>query len=474
MFTTQRKVLLANTQKNVLTAIWGAAIALNVLLLFLYYHGPAPRGLMGDEAGYVLQAQGIASGALVGRGPPWPPGYGMVLAAFFFVSNALHLAPYPFHYLLVQLFQMGLWAASGVLFMSIIKDTVSSSFARLVAVGLFLLFPTVIAFSHYFWPEIPHLAAYLAALWIIIKKPPTARWSILLGISLATATLLKLVYLPIAPILCCVPVARAFRIGHRQLLLSAILAPLLFFSLLAPVCYLNYLEHDKFMVADSSAFNAWVGLNDKELTDWHPNAICGDEMEEYMASAPSHNARNEIYVARIRDFIADQGIAATLLSQVGKHYYRLLDHRTFFTKQLPGGMAPKYPIKSPLVAGGLRVFNDLIWAALLFGLGVGIVVTASQVRSLSALTWIHMFVGFVAYNALLFSILHVKTRYVVAFFPMLCTLSAVGWDAFTCHAGWRRDVPRKKLPLGILTLGVVVSLLLLHLAFRDILVRQVW
>ena len=462
---------MTKTHKNVLTAIWIAAIALNVFVLFLYYHGPAPRGLMGDEADYIQQAHGIMYGGHVDRGPSWPPGYGLFLTAHFLVGRALKLPPEPFHYLLVQLSQMALWAASGFLLLSIMKEIVSSSFARLVAAGLFFLFPTVIAFSHYFWPEIPHLAAYLAALLIIIKKPPTVKWSLLLGISLATATLLKLVYLPISPILCCFPIARTLWPDRRQFLRSAILAPVIFFVLLAPVCYLNYQKHDKFMIADSRVFNVWVGLNDKELTDWHPNAICGDEMVAYMASAPSHNARNEIYATRIKNLVAEQGMAATLLSQVRKQYYRLLDHRTFFTKQLPGGMAPKYPIKSPWIAGGLRLLNDLMWAALLSGLGIGVVVTLSQAKRLTSLNWLHTFLGIVAYNALIFSILHVKTRYVVAFFPMLCTLSAVGWDAFTCHMGWRHDVPRKKMPLGVLVLGAMVSLLLLHLGFRDILAR---
>lgn len=455
---------MAKTNKRILITLWVTAFLLNLVLLYLYYHNHGERGLVGDEHGYIWQAREIAAGRLVGRGPLWPPGYGFFLAFPIFVSNNLDcFNQHP--YLLAQLLQVLLWIACGLIFSSIANETLSSCRSRLMAIGLFLMYPTTIAYSHYFWPEIPHLAFFLAALWIVIKKPPTLVWSICLGASLAMTVLMKLVYLPISFILMLFPIVRSYKqrcIGHK---VSAVFAFLTFFLLLAPVCYLNYHTHGKYMVADSSVFNAWVGLNDKELSDWNPNEIVGKEYNEFMRAASSHNERNNIYIDKIKLYISENGVMHTLYSQMSRQYYRLFNYRTYFINLLP-----RYPFYNKYLHWALRLVDGFIWAAILFGLGIGFTVTITKSKSLLSITWIHLFVIIIIYNIVLYTVLHIKTRYIIAFFPMLCIISALGWENLVIRIRQPWQNAAECQSYGVIVVGMLISFGLLYLGFHEILI----
>lgn len=454
---------MTRTNKLILIAIWVLAFLCNLSLLYLYYHNQGERGLVGDEGGYISQAREIAAGRIIGRGALWPPGYGFFLAVPIFISNRLHIfVQHP--YLLAQLQQVLFWLACGLIFSSIVNATLSSCRSRLLAIGLFLLYPTTMAYSHYFWPEIPHLAFFLAALWIIIKKPATLVWSILLGASLAATALIKLVYLPISYILILYPIIRSYNNKNYNHLVLALFAPLVFFCLLAPICYYNYHTHGKFMIADSSVFNAWVGLNDREYNDWNPNEIVGKEYNEYMRSASTHNDRNKIYINKIQNLIFNQGVMHTLYSQMSRQYYRLFNHRTYFTNLLP-----KYPFYNKHIHMAFRIIDGFIWALILFGVGIGLTVATMQIKSLSSITWIHLFVVLILYNIMLYLILHIKTRYIVAFFPMLCVISALGWDKLILRIRQPRQDVAVGPSWGIICVGIIFSLGLLHLGFSELL-----
>jgi hypothetical protein len=452
--------------QKTLAAVWIAAVVFNFLLLFLYYQGPGAKDLVGDESRYVELAHEIASGGPTEWSPIWPPGYEHMLAVPFFVANALGVGQ---PLLFAQLLQIVAWAFSGVLLSRIAQAILPSRRTQVLTVALYLLYPTLTAFSHYFWPEIPHLFAFLAALWILTARAASPRWHFMLGVSLAAASLLKLVYLPVSVVLAFVPITIRYR--HAARLIPGLLSPLVFFGLLSPIALYSYRVHGRLMVADSAVVNTWIGLTDQELTDWHPNSISGREILSYLQSAPTHLGREGIYLARIHDLVREQGPFETISLQVRKQYFRLLDHRTFFTKQLPNGMRPRYPFSECLIAPLLRCLNDLAWAIILLGSGVGIVYTLVEPRSFSSLSWRLFLLAVVAYNLLIFLFLHVKTRYVLAFLPMLCLLSAAGIDAFIRRCLSRESKTAAVAPptWGTIIAGVSLSLVLLGLAFRDVL-----
>jgi len=447
--------------KRILATICTAALLLNVFLLLLYYW-PHSKRLAGDEGLYIFRAIRIVRGLSVESFPLWPPGYAYFLSAPLFLAKTMG---FPKPILMAQLLQIVLWAVTGIIFWKIASQLLQTNRTRILALSLFMLNPTLIAFSHYFWPEIPHLAVYLLALWLLVAYPTSTVWNGIVGILLAVAALLKLIYLPVSLFL--IALIFIIRFSCKQPLVPAIISPLLFVCMLAPTLLHNLRLHNKLMIADSSIFNIWVGLNDRRLTDWHRSAIVGREFRSYMKSAETHNERNEIYLRKIKALLADRGLLPVLWGQIKKQYFRLFDHRTFFAKQLPGGMKQKYRFSNMYVAYGLRGYNAILWGFTLLGFGIGLVLSLNR-----PITWMHLFIGIVFYNIVLFLVLHVKTRYVIQFFPMLCLISSVGLNYI-----WERVVARKAeafpgyglASLRIVT-GVLLSTTLLALGFRSVFV----
>ncbi len=451
---------MTHKHKRLFVAIWTAALFINVLLLFLYYWSHS-KGLVGDEVGYISRAMRIAQGEDVQRLPVWPPGYDYFLSLPLYLAEAVH---FPQPLLFPQFFQIILWIVSGIVFWKITEQLLSTDSLRILALSLYLLNPTLTAFSHYFWPEIPHLTLYLTALLILIKYPTSLIWNGVLGVLLAIAALLKLVYLPISLIL--ISLIFIIRFFRNERLTPALISILLFLCVLAPTLLNNLETHHKLMIADSTVFNIWVGLNDKELTDWHKNSIVSHEFNNYLNSAQTHNERNEIYLNKIRNLVLEQGLAQTLINQLKKQYIRLFDRRTFFTKQLPGGMNKKYSFSNVELANTLRIWNDIIWGITLLGFGIGVLSPWKK-----SLAWTHLLTGIVFYNIVLFLVLHVKTRYVIQFLPMLSIISASGLDRlWHCFFNSQSEfdflsflLREKRMIFGVLLSGA-----LLFFAFRDV------
>lgn len=444
--------------------IFAMAILLNVALLFVY-HWPQSKGLAGDEHGYTTRAFQIAHNESVHKSPIWPPGYDYFLSLPLSVAEALNFSK---PLLFPQIIQVALWILGGVFFWKITLPLLQSYSIRSMSLSIYMLNPTLIAYTHYFWPEIPHLTIYLFALWIIICRSSSNGWNGVVGALLAIAALLKLVYLPVSIVLMALMFfVRYFR--HERLT-PAIVSIILFVSVLSPTLLDNLKVHDKFMVADSGTFNLWVGLNDKSLTDWHPDAIVGRELNAYLKSAKIHNDRNTIYQKKIKEFVGERGVVQILSNQLSKQYYRLFDHRTFFTKQLQGGMKEKYSSSSTMLSGALRIWNNLIWVVTLFGLGVGFCVVLLSKKLHSG---VYLLSGIIAYNLLIFLFLHVKTRYVIQFLPMITIISSIGlYKLQVFYTGTQSvfTVRRSSLELITIIIGSLLSCLLLFLAFRNVLI----
>ncbi|MBM3297706.1 MAG: hypothetical protein FJY83_08920, partial [Candidatus Aminicenantes bacterium] len=89
-----------------------AALAFNLFLLWLYYQGPQPKRLIGDENYYVRVGTAVFQGFPPNHDLLWPPLYGELLGRFFLLfGNRL---------LFAQLFQVVLWGLTAFFFWRIL------------------------------------------------------------------------------------------------------------------------------------------------------------------------------------------------------------------------------------------------------------------------------------------------------------------------------------------------------------------
>ena len=125
-------------------------------------------------------------------------------------------------------------------------------------------------------------------------------------------------------------------------------------------------------------------------------------------------------------------------AQLGRQYFRLFHHDSFFTDQLPGrrhhggrasGTAARRSpsrrscVRMPTSSGSPRS-SASAWGS-------------PRCRA-SARGWLAVLLAFVAYNLALFFLLHVKTRYRIPFLPVLDLLAGVGVAALAGQGAlWR-------------------------------------
>jgi hypothetical protein len=210
-------------------------------------------------------------------------------------------------------------------------------------------------------------------------------------------------------------------------------------------------------LANSGWFNLWVGLNDVSRKD-NRQEIVLDELATFERSAPGLVERNRIVREKTLALLRERGIVSVLKAQLGRQYFRLLDRDSFLTDQLPGGATwpegrgYRSP-PAPLVAL-LRALSYALHALVLAGAAAGIVLlTPRAPRALQ------LALAFLAYNAALFLLLHVKTRYRVQLLPFLYVFAA--WLA----SEWRGGRLFAGPPLARKVGAALAAALALFLAF---------
>jgi 4-amino-4-deoxy-L-arabinose transferase-like glycosyltransferase len=436
-----------------------AALAVNAGLLALYYF-PTPKRLIGDEIYYFNLGSAIANNQPAQHDPLWPPLYGELLGATF--------SQVGIHLLVVQIAQIVLWLVTGYLLFRIVEKLLGERIVATIALGLYLFSPELMAFSHYLWPETLHLFLVLAALWLVICHP-RYRWTaaaagVLLGLALLTKSLL----LPLLPVLLLFMLlvkveginlrGRALR---AALLASAALATVALFLAAIPN------GRGEVTLAGSVTFNAWVGLNDSARVDTQ-GVIVGQAHLQFVAAGPDLTTRNAIYNQKIRDLLRRQGIVNTLAQQAGKQYFRLFDHQTFLTTQLPNGPRAAYSFDAPLLANGLLLYSAIFHAVVLASGVLGMTFVRGYPWS-----WLQFFLLFLLYNLAIFLVLHVITRYVVQLLPLWMVFAAV---VLASGATWLHSHRTLMLP-GIvisrvrLAVGAMLALAILTLAFGSVIFR---
>jgi hypothetical protein len=381
------------------------ALALNGALLWLYYT-PEPKFLIGDELRY---------GRLIAFGSPadrliWPPLY----PSFVGMASSL-FGPYRIS---VQGIQIVLWLATAAMLWRIGEAVLRWKRARIALLGFALFFPELMAFSHYLWPETLHLFFFVAALYLFVNHADFPLTPPACGLLLGLALLTKLVLLPFVPVLLLFYYLGCDAVPARKLARISLCA-LVLLATIGPTVAGNVRRTGQWVIADSSVFNLWVGINDRERCDYC-SPTTGLELRRYVASAPSPAERRTIYLDMIRTKVAEQGLLGTLARQLSVQYFRLFDKETFFASQLPGGPRHTYRFDLPFLARSLRACAFTAHALLLVTAAVGLCCLRWR-----RLGWLHCFALFIVYNLVLFLGLHVTTRYTLQFFPLMMPFASV-------------------------------------------------
>jgi len=433
------------------------ALGLNIAFLCLYYF-PAPKRLVGDEAYYYKLASALASGTRAEHIPLWPPLYANFMGAVFAVSGTTER-------LMIQSVQIGLWLTNAFLWYRIVQRILSSPIAVSTALALFLFSPDLIVFSHFLWPETLHLFFVLCALWLTVCYPASRAALLGAGVCCGLAWLTKLLLLPFVPMLSAVFLVLRTDLPWRQRMVTVGLFSLALTVTVLPTMIGNWHKHSQFIIADSSMFNLWVGLTDVERSD-KDYARVGKEMGEFLRAGGDWLSRSRVYQGKIVTLIQHQGVWTTLTRQLKKQYFRLFHYQSFFTTQLPGGTRPAYQLSEGPLTTSLR----------LYAYGFHAVLLATSVLGLCFLRWQpwgwpHGFALFIAYNLGLFLFLHVKTRYLVQFLPMLMFFSGVAVHGLVTKGARPAalPIPRFVVTNPRLLLGAVLAVLIELVAFRELL-----
>jgi len=398
-------------------------------LLFALDTAARPRALWGDEIMYADLARRLAAGEDVRIEPLWPPAYPRLLAGLLALGGG--------SFLLARCVQVALLGASALLLRDLAARLTGSAAVGTVAAALLLLDPQVGAFAHFLWPEVPHLFLFLFAAWILVARGDRPAWLVAAGVVLGLALLTKSLLGPFLPVLLLPLVLGAGLRGAGRAALVLLAAA----ATVAPTAVDNA-RRGAPLIANSSLFNLWVGLNDRSRKDM-VDEVVGDEYQRYLKSGDTAAARAQVLDARIRGLVRERGLSSLLRAQLARQYYRLLDKDSFLTDQLPGGAISRlgygYRGAPAAAAALLRASSYALYAAVLVAAALGFAVAPPRGP------WHRVLVAFLVYNAAVFLLLHVKSRYRVAFLPVLYLqagafagwcLAARGSRASPSRAAW--------------------------------------
>lgn len=422
------------------------AVVLQIVLLTIYYH-PEPKGLAGDEVNYIESSAALQRGERLDE-PLRAPLYPYFLAAL--GAGSEHRAP-------TQAVQIALFLVTALCFGAIARQLFASQSAADLTIGALLLYPTFAAFAHFFWPEMLHLALWGGALAILVGQRRSPGWLVTAGALLGLAVLTRHLLLPFLPIVFIALATEGREARWRRL--AWVVLPIV--VLAGTALWVDWRDDGRLRSTSNASFNLWIGLNDTARRDLEA-PIVYKEYLAYLESAETASERDRLLRRRTRDLLAERGVIATLGQQLGKQYFRLFDHGSFFTEQLPGGRVHDsrrgYAAQPRVVVAGLR-----LWNAVLYGLILVAAVWGIATAPIRRARWLRVALAFVAYNLVLFLALHVKSRYRLQILPFLVLFGA----PLVADLWGRLRGTRASRPLGTwrTVLAAVASVVVLFLAF---------
>ena len=423
-----------------LAAAWVALVQTVAWFLDRY---PAPRVLWGDENGYLNSALRLLAGD---PGwwlePLWPPLYSQFLAGLLWFGGGSLTA--------VVLAQQALSVATAVVLGDLARRLCCSRAAGITVVVLSLGYPPLVAFNHYLWPEVLHLFLFSAVLWMMVVRGERRTWCAVAGVVLGLALLSKTLLMPFVLVLL-LTMVWGKRPGQAVIRIGLVLG--MAGATVAPTVVSNARRTGSPMIANSAAFNIWVGLNDVGRESFRHDVVW-PEYQRWEASAETYADRDRILRSQIGEFVRDRGWFTVLGDQLSKQYFRLFHAGCYFTDQLPGGAAQRQSEAGYLGAGSAlsTVVRATTMAAILLlfvAASAGLVLGGCRSNR-----WVRAMVLFLVFNLMLFLLLHVKTRYRIQMLP--AAFVGVGCLVAWIEAGFR---PRPS-PARVAATGVVIGLLM--------------
>jgi 4-amino-4-deoxy-L-arabinose transferase-like glycosyltransferase len=419
-------------------AIW--VVLVNFGLWWLY-HRPERKILWGDENTYLRSAWRLLAGDPGWWPEPlWPPLYPQFIAGLTWLGGGL---------VVVRVAQGTLLAVTAVLLFDLTRRLTGSVAAAWTAAGLTVSYPTLVAFSHYLWPEIFHLFLFVALLWLLVVRWPEPLWLILAGVVLGLALLTKSILLPFVPVMF---LAAAW--GDRPSRATGRLAIVVVAAALtiAPMITAQARRTGCYSIGGSSAFNLWVGLNDVGRESFTHDVVW-PEYQRWMESAPQPDARNRILRAKTIELVTERGVVQVVRDQLSKQYFRLFDVSSYLTDQLPGGAADRrgragYQAAGPRWSRSIRAVTVGCYLLLLTAAPLGLIMGGCREKR-----WVRALVVFLALNLALFLFLHVKTRYRIQMLPV--AFVGVGCLVAWIEAGCRPRPSTLRLAAAVLVVGLL-------------------
>ncbi len=436
--------------------LWPAWAKLGAVLLVLtvhcsllaIYYLPSPKQAVGDERIYLTAARHLLAGEEAQLDPLWPPLYPRFVAQLM-PADGGSLIP-------VQAVQIVLLLAIAWILRDIARRLFGSTRAGDLTALLVLAYPPLVAFSHYLWPEILHLALFVASLWILLARRRELRWMPILGLLLGLALLTKSLLGPFLPLLLApLLIGRGFR--HALLCLTFV--GLALGVTIAPTLLANQRATGELMIADSARFNLLLGLTAPTRRAL-PDRRVWQTFVEYRDSADSFGERNAILQLKIEQLVAERGIPTLLAAQISRQYFRLLGHQNYFSAQLPGGPLANsrrgYGGPPRLLTKALAGFSSVFYGLLLVLGAIGVL--HLRPRHHPGL-WLAL--AFVSYNLVIFLFLHAMPRYRIQLLPVLFLYTSGALSR------WLEDGPRAFLraPRWRSIATIAVASVLLFLAF---------
>ncbi len=423
-----------------LAAAW---VALVQVTLWWLDRWPVPRVLWGDENSYLGSAVRLSAGD---PGwwlePLWPPLYSQFLAGLLWFGGGSLTVVAPV--------QITLSVGAAVLLGDLTRRLCSSRAAGIAVVVLTLGYPPLAAFSHYLWPEVLHLFLLSALLWLLVVRGESRAWCAVAGVVLGLALLAKSLLMPFVPVLL-LTMVRGRRPGPAIVRVGLVLG--LAAATVAPTVIANARRTGSPMIANSAAFNIWVGLNDIGRESFRHDVVW-PEYQSWAASAGTYAERDRILKSRILEFVRDRGWFTVLKNQVSKQYFRLFHAGCYLTDQLIGGGAQRqsgagYVGVGPVVSRVVKVTTLAAILLLLAAAPAGLVLGGCRSNP-----WVRTLVLFLVFNLVLFLLLHVKTRYRIQMLP--AAFVGVGCLVAWIEAGFRPRPSPARMAAG----GLVVGLLM--------------
>ncbi len=441
------------TRRGIVWAVVAAALAVHASLWSIS-RGPEPESLWGDEIYYWQGATQLDAGAAWHSDPLWPPLYPHFLAGILAVGGSVAA---------VKVVQTLMLLAVALLLRDLARHLTGSRFAGDVAGALTVVYPPLVAFAHFLWPEVLYLLFFTGALWILVRRPRRPPWLLGAGALIGLALLTKSLLGPFLPLLL-LPLVLEGSIRDRVRRLFLVIVAI--GAVIAPTAISNHRRATGVVISNSLAFNVWVGLNERSRKNF-VDRVVDAEWLAYQASAVTFAQRDAILWAKTRALVAERGAPAILRAQLSRQYFRLFDRGSFLTDMLPGGAiaAHGWGYRDPpaAIAGGLRIVSYLLYVGILLGFIAGLVACPPRRQP-----WLLIGLLFIGYNLALFLLLHVKSRYRVPLLPFFFLYSgcAAAWLAHRLGLNpdevelWSAPVDRRSWWAASLA-----ALLLLFLAF---------